>query len=923
MPRLDIGGTQIDISDDFLKMSPQAQDAFVKNTILPSPEFQAAKQKGAAPPPPAPGGFWSEMGKAVTDIPREIGRSASEGIEKIEALKDRGTQGPLEGLMTTGGAVLGAAEVPLSLLTGPARSVLGHGMTALEHLAGTVINPQVAARDDLAKMYEASRGDVDKALTAARPAGMPVRMPLVPRGPAPTTALGGPRYPNITIRPGEPPTIAHEPIGELPQSRQAYEWAEPPQAPPPAAPVAPQGTAVEEAARRAGIEVPRVLTSDNRLIQQAGQILSKQPLTGGGLGRAIENVPVQLGEARNLAAEQFGGFRTPGNVASDIGRTVGGAAETEAQAAQLAARQADEAARSNWQRANQAREQAIGGYEQQSARETGARVGEVAPTDMGETIVETVRSNEQAARARKNALYEDAGSRDASILDRAVGGAHRQIGGELAGNITLNPRLTPAAWEMRRSLRNFSNAAQQRVAQALDIGEGEQTGLGLRAVEQQRKELNNIARSAANDEDARAARATIDAFDEWQHRSMRGALMEGSDPEALSAYERARAANRDWRQRFGYNDRNDADKVINKMVRGEPGQHIGPNDVSNILTATRGDKTERLLDRIYEATGDHPGHQNVVQAVRGGMWNKLAGAAEGVTGRTPEKTASDIYQFLHGTGRNMAGRIYSAEDQALMRRHADVLRAGQRAREDTAALAKTSEPQPTEVTRGPMEELAQRVLGRGQKSDEALYNTIEGLAKSKSRADLKTLADLMRSLPEELKGNFLNSFIRRLGTGQKDAFSPAIFEKEWNAISPQTKAVLTGNSGPHVAALDDIATISRHYDQVHRRFGNPSGSGHVINFAHGLGAVVTGMLSGALLGPLSTVGLWLGGVGVSKFLSTPAGAASLARFAKQMERLQAAPTLANAAAARLATRNMRNTAIALGIDATNIPAGQK
>jgi hypothetical protein len=37
-----------------------------------------------------------------------------------------------------------------------------------------------------------------------------------------------------------------------------------------------------------------------------------------------------------------------------------------------------------------------------------------------------------------------------------------------------------------------------------------------------------------------------------------------------------------------------------------------------------------------------------------------------------------------------------------------------------------------------------------------------------------------------------------------------------------------------------------------------------------------------------------------------------------MQRLQASPTLANAAAARLSKRNMRNTATALGI-AHNIP----
>jgi len=882
------------------------------------PVEQFNQKIGLTAPPaqqqPQQGGFWSEMGKAVNplEIAKEIGRTGSEGIEKIEALKDRGKQGPIEGLMTTGGAVLGATEVPLSPLIGTARNIVGHGMTALEHLAGTAINPELAAKDELQKMYETSRGDVDLASMALRPAGLPIRgPPLLP---------GAPRGPY-----------------EIAASKPAYAWEAPPE-PTPAPPVRPVGTAVEEAARRQGVNMPRALTSENRIVQQTGQILSKQPLAGGGqIARAVEDVPVQLAEARNRVADEFGGFRTPGNVASDIGRSVGGAAEAETQAAQAAARQADEAARANWERTTQAREQAIGGYEAQSARETGGQVGELPPTDMGQTVVDTVRASEQVARGRKDAAYRDAGSIDATVLDDAVGDVHQSVRADLAsdrggqGRVAVDREATPVARRMLRRLRAFSNDARQRAAAAVNdaIAEGgtaedaAQTGQSMRNIEGMRQDLNFLSQGAKNDADHRAARRIINAFDDWHHGAVENSLMEGSDPGALPAMQRARAANRDWRQRFGYNDRNDADKVINKMVRGEAGQHIGPNDVSNILTATRGDKTERLLDRIYEATGDHPNHANVVQAVRGGFWNKLAGTAEGTTARSPEKISSDIYQFLHGSGRNMAGRIYSAEDQALMRRHADVLRAGVRAREDTAALARAGEPQPTEVTKGPMQELADRVIGRGQKSDEALYNTIEGYAKSKSRADVKTLANLLGRLPQELKANFVNTFIRRLGTGQKDVFSPAIFEKEWSNISPQTKSVLFGGSGPHVAALDDIAAISKHYDLVHRRFGNPSGSGQAINFVKGLGGVATAALSGSLLGPLYTAGLWLGGIGVSKFLATPAGAASLARFSKQMQRLQAAPTLPNAAAARLATRNMRNTAITLGIDTAHFPSEQR
>ena len=57
--------------------------------------------------------------------------------------------------------------------------------------------------------------------------------------------------------------------------------------------------------------------------------------------------------------------------------------------------------------------------------------------------------------------------------------------------------------------------------------------------------------------------------------------------------------------RFGYNERNDADKTISKIVDNQ----IGSKGISKSLFAGD-DKTPRLLDAIYEATADHPNHQS-------------------------------------------------------------------------------------------------------------------------------------------------------------------------------------------------------------------------------------------------------------------------------------------------------------------------
>lgn len=106
---------------------------------------------------------------AVADIPGEIANEAKAGWGKIAALGKRGEMGPVEGLMATGSAALAVPQIAMSPIVGAARSLIGHPMAYLEHKAGEVINPEVAAKDDPQKMYDTAKGDVDLALSAGAP----------------------------------------------------------------------------------------------------------------------------------------------------------------------------------------------------------------------------------------------------------------------------------------------------------------------------------------------------------------------------------------------------------------------------------------------------------------------------------------------------------------------------------------------------------------------------------------------------------------------------------------------------------------------------------------------------------------------------------------------------------------------------------
>src|SRR5258708_26517684 len=123
--------------------------------------------------------------EAVTDVPAEIGRTAGANLDTIKAgVTDRALKGPTEGLMDTGKALLAVPGLLASPITGAARSLIGHPMAQATHAIGTVIAPETAARDNPQEMYKNAAGDVENALSKARPAGAISKIPplRVPSG---------------------------------------------------------------------------------------------------------------------------------------------------------------------------------------------------------------------------------------------------------------------------------------------------------------------------------------------------------------------------------------------------------------------------------------------------------------------------------------------------------------------------------------------------------------------------------------------------------------------------------------------------------------------------------------------------------------------------------------------------------------------
>lgn len=159
MPTLNINGHSVAVGDEFLKLSPDQQNATVDEIAKSLPQQAAQRQPSIT--------------DAVTDIPAEIGRTAGAAADSVyENLANRGTDTSRFPFLNTGKAVLGGLSFLASPVTGALRSAIGHPMAQAEHAVGTLINPAVAAKDDPQQMYQNAAGDVETALSAARPAGV-------------------------------------------------------------------------------------------------------------------------------------------------------------------------------------------------------------------------------------------------------------------------------------------------------------------------------------------------------------------------------------------------------------------------------------------------------------------------------------------------------------------------------------------------------------------------------------------------------------------------------------------------------------------------------------------------------------------------------------------------------------------------------
>jgi len=112
------------------------------------------------------------LSAAITDIPAEISGAVQENLDALKAgITNKAEQGVFGGQLATGRAMLALPGLLAAPITGAARSLLGHPLAQAEHAIGTVINPEIAARDNPQEMYQTAKSNVDTAMAGIAPRG--------------------------------------------------------------------------------------------------------------------------------------------------------------------------------------------------------------------------------------------------------------------------------------------------------------------------------------------------------------------------------------------------------------------------------------------------------------------------------------------------------------------------------------------------------------------------------------------------------------------------------------------------------------------------------------------------------------------------------------------------------------------------------
>lgn len=306
--------------------------------------------------------------------------------------------------------------------------------------------------------------------------------------------------------------------------------------------------------------------------------------------------------------------------------------------------------------------------ERQNVERVGEALGGMGER-MGGRAGTTPAELAQGAASRLRTQADELGGRISEAYERAGQGNRAAISADSIRTLPERLRAATADFAPNATLTPAASKTLDQIATATDAilkgaEGGNVRGVTLKALETQRRIINNNISAATNPTDRAAATAIKREFDTWLDEAVDSALVSG-DPQALAAIKEARGLRAEFGRRF--EGGKDTDKFIAGLLDGTR----TPEELVNIaLGAGQVSKSggARFIQRLKEASGNDP---EVIGQLRAAHFLRMTQNNKGEPLKFGE-LVRNIRQTEYSNG-SMVKALYSPEEWSEVRRLASAL----------------------------------------------------------------------------------------------------------------------------------------------------------------------------------------------------------------------------------------------------------
>lgn len=276
------------------------------------------------------------------------------------------------------------------------------------------------------------------------------------------------------------------------------------------------------------------------------------------------------------------------------------------------------------------------------------------PVEMVQGSASRLREQADELGSRISEAYKKAGESNGAAISSDVVRSMAQRLQSAVRDFAPNPATTPAT---SKTLEQIQRATE-------GVLSGNVRGVTLRALETQRRILNNNINAAANKADRAAMIALKREFDGWLDEAVDTALVSG-DPSALTVLKEARGLRAEFARRFEGGA--DSDRFIAGLLDGSR----TPEELVNIaLGASQVSKSggARFIERLRKSANDDP---EVMNGLRAAHFDRLTRSNTGEA-LDPGKILGNIKRTEYSNA-SVLKALYSPEEWGQIRRLANAL----------------------------------------------------------------------------------------------------------------------------------------------------------------------------------------------------------------------------------------------------------